>query len=144
MVVMEETSSARLSVRVVIVYRHALLRDVAVHVLGRAGIDVVAVIHADDFDAGALRDLRPHTIIVDQAAIDDLDHFGASILLSQEPDYATRIVTIGLLDTTMVVCDRWLVADATPDSLVDAVAGANPPSLGPEPNADRPHLRRVL
>ena len=118
-----ETSEGR--IRAVVVYRHALLRDVAVRVLSNAGVEVTPV-HASDLGLVTLRALQPDVIVVDQAARDVFDGFGQATVFSREPGSASRVVTIGLADTTMVVCCKRLVADATAENLVEAVLGSSP------------------
>lgn len=123
------------AIRALVVYEHALLRDIAMRVLSNAGVEVVAAISSDSLNMADVRSLQPDVVVVDRAA----EHFVESLcrdrLFGQEPRPAARVVVIGLTESTMVIYCRRLIVDATADNLVEAVLGlplaARDSSTGP-------------
>ncbi len=115
-------------VRAVVVYRHLLLRDLAVRLLGNAGVEVAAAIRDEDLDLAALRVVEPDVVVVDQASRWIAEGSALAVVLGESNASISRIVTIGLEGTTMVVCHRQLVAEASSSNLVAAVLGALAPA----------------
>ncbi len=111
-----------------VVYRHLLLRDLAVRLLGNAGVDLAAVIRDEDLDLAALHVLEPDVIVVDQASSWLTGTSALAVVLGESNESISRVVTIGLEGTTMVVCHRQLVAEASSGGLVAAVLGALAPT----------------
>jgi DNA-binding response OmpR family regulator len=108
--------------RVIIVYRHRLLRDFAVHMLHKAGIEVAAAIAADHLQVQTLAALQPTAIVLDRAASDLLGDLSVATLFSQAPGTAGCVITLDLADSAMVVCRRELVLNAGAENFVAEAA----------------------
>lgn len=116
------SASAR-TVRAVVVYQHTLLRDIAVRLLTKAGVEVAATISATDLGLAEVVALQPDVVVVDRAAAGGVQTLCQSSLQVGQAGSAQRIVLIGLADSTMIVCHRRLVVEATAQNLVEAVLG---------------------
>ncbi len=123
------TLTAAGRVRAVIIYRHPLLRDVTVRVLSTAGVAVVGAMRLEELMPEIMGQAQPDVIIVDQAVGPLPDGLTWATLLSPERHSATRVITIGLESTTMVVCSKQLVPDASAQNLIEAVFGILPDEL---------------
>lgn len=108
-------------VRVLIVYKHAFLRDLVTRVLDGADMDIVAAIRPEDFSPFLVDALKPQAIVVDQAAFDSGDTFGHAAVLGASPDTPRRVVVISLSDTNMLVWRKQVVTDADVQKLISAV-----------------------
>jgi hypothetical protein len=122
-----ESASARPTpgVRALIVYQHALLRDLVTKVLGTSGVEIVAAVRPEHLDASLLDLLKPEVLVVDQAAFGTGSPFESAplspALLGREPEVASRLVLVDLSDPRMLVWQRHLVANTDAQKLVRAV-----------------------
>lgn len=123
---MTTSGGAPKTTRVVLVYRHKLLRDLALTILARADVEVVGVIAADDPLLEVVEMLHPDVVIVDQAAEDLFDHLSRVTVVNRDPVGPSRLVTIGLAERTMVVSTKTLVADVDANGLIAVVLGQSP------------------
>jgi hypothetical protein len=113
-------------VRVAVVYRHPLLRDIAVQLLREAGVDVVAVSFVDARQPAEPGAMRADVVVVERDGSSTLDHVTTATVLSEDPESASTVVTIGLDSQKIVVCHRRTVERATVAALVNAVVGPRP------------------
>ncbi len=117
----EHSGTAAPVVRVLIVYKHAFLRDLVTRVLDSADVDIVAAIRPEDFSPFLVDALKPQAIVVDQAAFEGGDSFGQAAVLGASPDTPLRVVVISLSDTNMLVWRKQVVTHADVQKLIDAV-----------------------
>ena len=96
-------------VRVVIIYRNRLLRDLAVSLLRSAPVTLVGCVEADSFHPQDLDDLQPSVIILDQAASQGFASNAISGLFLCARHGIIRLVVIGLEETRMVVVQRQVM-----------------------------------
>jgi hypothetical protein len=136
---MAKAVKKKVAVRAIVIYQHALIRDVAVGVLRKAGVEVAAI-HARDLDPATLRALHPDVLIVDQAARTALEGVGPEVLLCPRSGSFSKIIAIGLTDPTMVVYCRALVENATIQNLVEAALGSWKPTIPPSHETPEPGL----
>lgn len=106
------------------VYTYALLRDVVLRVLAKAGVEAAAVLPAEEATLGRLVTLQPEVLIVDRserALVDEALYLG----LYADPSIANpkRIVFVDLDENTVEVHTKELVVNASAQDLVDAVQG---------------------
>jgi len=96
-------------VRVIVVYRNRLLRDLAVSLLRTAPVNLVACVEADSLFPDALDTLQPSVIILDHAATQGTASSAISDLFLCASHGIIRLVVIGLEETRMVVVQRQVM-----------------------------------
>ncbi len=112
-------SENRTRKRVLVVYRHALLRDLVARLLSDAGADVVARVAVEDLDPTTLPSLDVNVIILDEAALPVLAKFDAYPPFSWAPSGVSKVISVGVGGRAMVAFSRHYVDDATVESLID-------------------------
>jgi hypothetical protein len=117
----EHSGAAVPTVRVLIVYKHSFLRDLVARVLDGTDVDIVAAVRPEDFNPLLVDALKPHTIVVDQAAFDGTESLVHAAVLGAAPESPRRVVVISLSDTNMLVWQKQVVADADVEKLISAV-----------------------
>jgi chemotaxis response regulator CheB len=117
----EQSGATAPVVRVLIVYKHAFLRDLVTRVLDSTDVDIVAAVRPEDFSPFLVDALKPQAIVVDQAAFESGDAFGHAAVLGASPDTPLRVVVISLSDTNMLVWRKQVVTDADVEKLISAV-----------------------
>jgi len=113
-------------VKVVIVYRYALLRDLFVRVLSDAGLVIVASIPEKEFFVTSLGDLRPDVIVIDEAASEVLGLISQATLFNPTPGSVSKIITVGADDSIMVVNYKEVIRGAGIGDLVAQAQGSQP------------------
>lgn len=113
-------------VKVVIVYRYALLRDLFVRVLTDAGMAIVATIPEKEFFVTSLGDLRPDVIVIDEAASDVLGVISQATLFNPTPGSVSKIISVGVDDSIMVVNHKEVIRGAGIGDLVAQAQGSQP------------------
>lgn len=109
------------SVRALIVYRHAFLRDLTAKVLSGGGVEVVAAVKPEDLDEALLELLTPDVLVMDQAALEGEGVLPGIALLGRRAEVMSRVVVVDLSNPNMLVWQRHLVTNADVSKLVEAV-----------------------
>ncbi len=94
-------SEARTRKRVLVVYRHALLRDLVARLLADAGADVVARVAIEDFDPQILTTFNVDVIILDEAAMPILAKFGGYQPFGWAPSGVSKVISVGVSGRAM-------------------------------------------
>jgi hypothetical protein len=113
-------------VKVVIVYRYALLRDLFVRVLSDAGLVIVASIPEKEFFVTSLGDLRPDVIVIDEAASEVLGMISQATLFNSTPGSVSKIITVGADDSIMVVNYKEVIRGAGIGDLISRAQSSQP------------------
>jgi hypothetical protein len=119
------TSTEESRLRVAIVYRTALLRDVLTRVLAESGISVVAAFPEAQLVATSLQESDPDVIVFDDVEADTFRAITQAILFSSAPLRAKKVIALGPGYLITLVYHREVVHDASMGDLV-ARARFNP------------------
>jgi hypothetical protein len=125
-VAVEISMSLDRRVKVVIVYRYALLRDLLVRVLSDAGMVIVAAIPEKEFYLTSLSELGPEVIVIDEAATDVLGIISQATLFNPTPGSVSKVITVSAGDSIMVVNHKEVIRGAGIDELVARVQNSQP------------------
>jgi hypothetical protein len=113
------------------IYKHAFMRDLVSRLLGSAEVDIVAAVKSEDFSPLLLTTLRPQVVVVDQAALEDVEGFARTALLCPLPDVSARVIVISLSHSSMLVWRKQVVANADAQKLLRAVGEAQATAAAP-------------
>jgi hypothetical protein len=111
-------SGARRHKRVLVVYRHALLRDLVARLLTDAGADVVGQVSVDDVDPWELTTFDADVVVLDEAAVPAMAKFDAFSRFNWVPTGVSKIISVGVGGGAMVAFSRHFVDDASVEQLI--------------------------
>lgn len=128
-------------VRVAIIYRDRLLRDLAVSLLRDAPVDLVGCVEAGSYLPKDFESLQPSVVILDHAASQVLASNDLSGLFLCERHGIIRLVVIGLEETRMIVVQRQVMDTFDGDQFIASTLGTNSANCSPSAwfHADRVH-----
>jgi DNA-binding NarL/FixJ family response regulator len=112
------TSTEESRLRVVIVYRTALLRDVLTQVLGESGITVVAAFPEAQLVAASLHESNPDVIVFDDVEANTFRTITQAILFSPSPLRAKKVIALGPGYLITLMYNKEVVHDASMEDLV--------------------------
>jgi hypothetical protein len=101
-----------------IVYRHALLRDLLMRIFAEAEIRVVAAVPEVELQMLSLQGLDPDVIVFDEATADTVNFITRTILCSPTPLSVSKVIVVELGSMITVVCHKEVVNDAGIEDLV--------------------------
>jgi hypothetical protein len=114
------------SLRVVVVYKYPVFRDLIVHVLDKADIHVAATIEIEALEATSLETLKPDVVVVyDPEAQALLDEVVSQALLRSRRNESGKVICIGM-DNEMIVFAKTIRPDPTVEILISAVLERSP------------------
>jgi hypothetical protein len=117
--VVTSLSDTRTRKRVLVVYRHALLRDLVARLLTDAGADVVARVSVEDLDPRVLTTFDVDVIILDEAALPILAKFDGYPPFGWASNGVTKVISVGVGGRAMTAFSRHFVDDATVEHLIE-------------------------
>ncbi len=104
--------------RVVIVYRTALLRDVLTRVLAESGISVVAAFPEAELVATSLHESNPDVIVFDDVEASTFRTITQAILFSPSQLRAKKVIALGPGYLITLMYNKEVVHDASMEDLV--------------------------
>lgn len=114
------------SVRVAVVYKYPVFRDLIAHVLSKSGICIAAMIELKDLESTSFKTIKPDVIVVyDPDASSLISDVVNSALLDPERGYGSKVICVGMEDE-MVVLVKSVVVKPTVESLISCVLDLSP------------------
>ena len=104
--------------RVIIVYRHSLLRDMYTRLFADAGISVVAAIPSCELNSLSLVGINSDVIVSDEATAATVGLIAQAILFRQPLDRVSRLIAVGAGQMISIDFRNEVVNDASIEDLI--------------------------